>query len=248
MKKIITTIAFIALSTVSAKAIEIGGQTLSITGGLGSNTSVWGASGKQAKNSDGLNSASQGDTTTFTTNTTKDTGVFTDDYSSQFVEINVGQWVSIGYNHTPDSIATPSNVSNEDAAVGPGSSKATVQVDFEDLDTTYIKINTPYGIYAKYGHVKTSVNIKETVNSGNKYANKDTEGEAYGIGYQKFVGETGFGIRVEGLYFELDNVTTDNGVVQSAATAATGGRNVVTASNLQGLSGSLAVTYTLGRN
>ena len=41
MKKLITTIAFIALSTVSAKAIDM--EMFSITGGLAANQSVWGA-------------------------------------------------------------------------------------------------------------------------------------------------------------------------------------------------------------
>ena len=41
MKKLITTIAFIALSTVSAKAIDM--EMFSITGGLAANNSVFGA-------------------------------------------------------------------------------------------------------------------------------------------------------------------------------------------------------------
>ena len=39
MKKLITTIAFIALSTVSAKAIEM--EMFSITGGLAANNYFW---------------------------------------------------------------------------------------------------------------------------------------------------------------------------------------------------------------
>jgi len=45
MKKLITTIAFIALSTVSAKAVEW--EIFSITGGLAANNSVFGATAKQ---------------------------------------------------------------------------------------------------------------------------------------------------------------------------------------------------------
>ena len=45
MKKLITTIAFIALSTVSAKAIEM--EMFSITGGIAANNSVWGATATQ---------------------------------------------------------------------------------------------------------------------------------------------------------------------------------------------------------
>ena len=45
MKKLITTIAFIALSTVSAKAIDM--EMFSITGGLAANQSVFGGTAQQ---------------------------------------------------------------------------------------------------------------------------------------------------------------------------------------------------------
>ena len=44
MKKIITTIAFIALSTVSVKAVDLG--VFSLTAGIASSSGVFGASAK----------------------------------------------------------------------------------------------------------------------------------------------------------------------------------------------------------
>jgi hypothetical protein len=46
---------------------------------------------------------------------------------------------------------------------------------------------------------------------------------------------------------ELDNVTTDNGVSATGGTVANGGRNQVDASNLEGLNGKIALTFTLGK-
>ena len=46
---------------------------------------------------------------------------------------------------------------------------------------------------------------------------------------------------------ELDNVSTSNGVAADGATVANGGRNQIDAKNLEGVTGKLAITYTLGR-
>ena len=53
MKKIITTIAFIALSTVSAKAMNPDLGIFSLTAGVASNSGVFGASAKETNLPDG---------------------------------------------------------------------------------------------------------------------------------------------------------------------------------------------------
>ena len=232
MKKLITTFAFIALSTVSAKAIDL--EMFSITGGIAANNSVWGATAKQ----EDYNAAGTAIETTNTEN-----GVFTESYSSQFVELGIGKWLSVGYEHVPDSISTPQNI-NDGGLAG---TTSTVSVDFNDFDTTYAKINTPMGIYIKYGNVSTDLDIKETQLSGNTYANKSVDGTSLGAGFQKTFGESGFGFRIEGNYVDLDNVTTDNGITK---TAGTGIKNFkeIKATNLEGLTGKVALTYTFGRS
>ena len=84
------------------------------------------------------------------------------------------------------------------------------------MNTTYLKLNTPMGIYFKYGTVSTDLDIKETQHSGNTYANTSVDGTSIGAGYQKTLGERGFGFRIEGNYVELDNVTVNNGVTKVA--------------------------------
>jgi len=203
MKKLITTIAFIALSTVSAKAVEW--EIFSITGGLAANQSVFGGTAQQ--------DAYDAIGTTIEV-TDKEHGVFTESFSSQFIELGIGRWISLGFEHVPDSISTPQNINDG----GDAGTTSTVSVDFNDMNTTYIKLNTPIGIYFKYGTVETDLDIKETQLSGNTYDNTSVDGTSIGAGYQKTLGERGFGFRIEGNYVELDNVTVNNGVTQTAGT------------------------------
>ena len=234
MKKLITTIAFIALSTVSAKAIEM--EMFSITGGIAANQSVWGATAQQ--------DAYDAIGTTIEV-TDKEHGVFTESFGSQFVELGIGRWISLGFEHVPDSISTPQNVNDSNGATA----TSTVSVDFNDMNTTYLKLNTPMGIYFKYGTVSTDLDIKETQHSGNTYANTSVDGTSIGAGYQKTLGERGFGFRIEGNYVELDNVTVNNGVAKVGVLGrADGGFNEVKATNLEGLTGKVALTYTFGRS
>ena len=232
MNKLITTIAFIALSTVSAKAIEM--SMFSITGGLAANNSVFGASAQQ----DDYNAAG-----TAIETTDKDRGAFTESFGSRFIELGIGRWISLGFEHVPDSISTPQNVNDADGATA----TSTVSVDFNDMNTTYVKLNTPMGIYFKYGTVSTDLDIKETMLSGNKYANTSVDGTSMGAGYQKAIGDKGFGFRIEGNYVDLDNVTVNNGITK---TAGTGIKNFkeIKATNLEGLTGKVALTYTFGRS
>jgi hypothetical protein len=235
MKKLITTIAFIALSTVSAKAIDM--EMFSITGGLAANNSVFGATATQDEYDQLLG------TTIDASN--KQSGVFTESFSSQFVELGIGRWISLGFEHVPDAISTPQNVNDSS---GP-TATSTVSVDFNDMNTTYLKLNTPMGIYFKYGSVSTDLDIKETQLSGNVYKNTSIDGTSMGAGYQKTLGERGFGFRIEGNYVELDNVTVNNGVAKAGVVARTdGGFAEVKAKNLEGLTGKVALTYTFGRS
>jgi hypothetical protein len=236
MKKLLTTIAFIALSTVSAKAIEM--EMFSITGGIAANNSVWGATATQ----DEYNA---GGTAIDASN--KQSGVFTESFGSQFVELGIGRYISLGFEHVPDSISTPENVNTSGGESATGDT-AKVSVDFNDMNTTYLKLNTPMGIYLKWGNVSTDIDIKETMLSGNTYKNTSVDGTSIGAGYQKTFGERGFGFRIEGNYVELDNVTVNNGVTKTGGTPANHGFAEVKAKNLEGLTGKVALTYTFGRS
>jgi hypothetical protein len=210
-------------------------EMFSVTGGLAANSSVFGATAKQ----DEYNVLG-----TAIDSSNKESGAFTESFSSQFVELGIGRWISLGFEHVPDSISTPQNLSGENAGAAPASK---VSVDFNDMNTTYLKINTPMGIYFKYGTVSTDLDIKETQLSGNTYKNTSVDGTSMGAGYQKTFGERGFGFRIEGNYVELDNVTVNNGVAKTAGTGLNNFKEIK-ATNLEGLTGKVALTYTFGRS
>ena len=242
MKKIIIMVALLAMSTVSARAISLPAMpdlgNFELTLGVAQNQGVFGATATET-NEDFTG-------VTDTGHIKKESGVFTDGYSSQFIEIGVGKYVSLGYEHTPDSVSTPKNTTRED-----GPAEGNVSVDFNDLNTTYVKINVPFltGLYLKGGEVETDLDIKETMLSGSTYKNVSTNGSTYGVGYARTLGETAFAIRFETMYLELDTVKADNGVASGTTGAhGTRNRNAIEAKNLEGLTAKVALTYTFGKN
>ena len=247
MKKIITTLAFIALSTVSAKAIELPSLgVFSLTAGVASNSGVFGASAKETNLPDSgvINGTGTSQTNIAVANghIKEESGVFTDSFSSQFVELGIGKYLAVGYEHTPDSITTPTNVSREGRAL----EKSTF-VDFADLNTTYLKVNMPFvvGLYGIIGTVESDLKINKTGGSTSTYDNKSISGDVTAVGYQKFIGDSGFGIRAQATYMEFGNVSTSSGNAQSTAG---GGNNTIDADELAGLSAKVALTYTIGRD
>ena len=124
-------------------------------------------------------------------------------------------------------------------------------MDFNDLNTTYVKLNVPFltGLYLKGGEVETDLDIKETLLSGSTYKNVSTQGSTYGMGYARTLGETAFAIRFETMYLELDTVNVDNGVASgTTGVHGTVNRNAIEAKNLEGVTAKVALTYTFGKN
>ena len=230
MKKIATILAVFCFSYSFAKAIEV--SDLSVTTGISANSAVYGASGKET-NRDESNAVRT---------IKKESGVFTDSHMSGFLELNVGQYVSLGIEHTPDAISTPQN-----KRVTNVNTNTTVSADFNDLNIAYLKLNVPGGIYLKAGYVETDIDVKETTASGSTYNNPSTEGTILGVGYERLVGDAGLGLRLEGSYMSLDDVTSSNGVSATGGTPANGGRNQIDISNMEGLNAKIAITYTFGK-
>ena len=230
MKKILVVLSTIIVFSHSAFALDR--SDLSVTAGISANSAVYGASGKETNRAE--------DNTVKTIK--NESGVFTDSHMSGFLELNVGEFVSLGIEHTPDSISTPQNkrVTNTNATT-------TVSADFNDLNMAYFKFNIPGGVYLKAGYVETDVDVQESMASGSTYSNVSTEGTLVGVGYSKNLGDRGLGIRIEGSYLSLDDVTTSNGVAADGGSIANGGRNQIDVSNMEGLNGKVALTFTFGQ-
>ena len=230
MKKLLAVISAIFVFSHSAFALER--SDLSVTAGISANSAVYGASGKETNYDEGN-----------TVRTIKnESGVFTDSHMSGFLELNVGEYVSLGIEHTPDTITTPQN-----DRVTNANTTTTVSADFNDLNVAYLKLNVPGGVYLKAGYVETDIDVKESMASGSTYNNVSTSGSIVGIGYERSVGEAGLGIRLEGSYMSLDDVTSSNGVAADGGSSSNGGRNQIDVSNMEGLNGKIAITYTFGK-
>ena len=229
MKKILTIVSVLSLFTFSANAFEVSDVTATV--GISANQAVYGASGTET-NRDESNDVRDVE---------RESGVFVDSHMSGFLELNMGEFVSLGYEHTPDSISTPENrrITNVNTTTR-------VSVDFNDLNIAYLKLNIPGGIYVKAGVVETDIDVNETMASGTTYAILDTEGTIVGVGYSQAL-EGGLAVRLEGSYMELDDVSTNNGVSSTGATVANGGRNQVDVSTMEGLNAKLALTFTFGQ-
>ena len=229
MKKIIIATVLLSFSAMSAKAIDL--SILSLTGGLATNKAVFAASGKEEK---------QDDTNAGVRTTNTASGIFADDFGSQFVELGIGRFVSIGLEQQ-DDMQTPTNVNHEGNALH----ENTVAVAFNNIDTTYAKLNLPQGFYLKYGTFDVDMKITASIASGNTYGDRTASGKSVGGGVQKYFRDTGFGYRFEANLVDIDNVVTTNGV--TTGSTASGGTNTVTISGMQGANAKVALTYTLGR-
>jgi len=230
MKKLITVLSVFFVFSHSVNAFER--SDLSVTAGISANSAVYGASGKETNRAE--------DNTVKTIK--NESGVFTDSHMSGFLELNVGEYVSLGIEHTPDTITTPQN-----DRVTNANTTTTVSADFNDLNVAYLKLNVPGGVYLKAGYVETDIDVKESMASGSTYNNVSTSGSIVGIGYERSVGEAGLGIRLEGSYMSLDDVTSSNGVAADGGSSSNGGRNQIDVSNMEGLNGKIAITYTFGK-
>ena len=235
MRKILTIISVfsvISLLPVNANALEK--SDFSVTAGIAANSAVYGASAKETNRN--------------ASNTIKSTkrasGVFAESHQSGFIELNFGDYVSLGYEHTPDSITTPQNKRTDME-----NNNTTVSVNFNNLNTAYLKFSLPGidGVYLKAGIVSTDLDVKESMASGSTYSNASTDGTLFGVGYNHSLGDSPISIRIEGSYMELDDVTSSNGVSASGSTVANSGRNQIDASNLEGLNAKVALTFTLGK-
>tara|TARA_B100001057_G_scaffold486614_1_gene568053 strand:+ start:2378 stop:3067 length:690 start_codon:yes stop_codon:yes gene_type:complete len=228
MRKLLIILSAVSLISFSAQAFD--GSDVSITAGIAANSAVYGATGKEtARNESNVINKVR-----------KESGVFVDSHASGFIELNAGEFISLGFEHTPDSISTPTNqrITNTGGTT-------TVAADFNDLNIAYLKLNIPGGMYFKAGIVETDVDVKESMASGSTYGNVSTEGTIVGLGYSKVLNDR-VAIRFEGSYMEFDDVTTSNGVSATGATVANSGRNQIDVSNMEGLTGKVALTVTFG--
>ena len=148
--------------------------------------------------------------------TTKEYGAFATEYGSVFVEIGLNDAISVGIDYVPQTLETPTNISNDGGttATKPDGSTAnenTVKAHFTDLTTLYAKVNLPLGgTYLKLGVSSVTVESRESMSSGNECGNDDSTGYTVGIGYDHEMTD-GFSVRAEVTASDFSDVSTTNG-------------------------------------
>ena len=214
MKKVLLTIILSMFAFAQANAV-----TFSI--GAAGNQSVFYASANEKNHDESgtLRTTANGD------------GAFDPSYASVFIEIG-NETASIGASYS-DNFKTPKAINEFNTA---GTNNTTeVEAHFENLVTVYGKINLPLGgLYAKIGYQSVDIETVETTKSGVNYPDTSTDGLIGGLGYQHEAGN-GFGIRLELIVHEFDNVEVDNGQGTS------GNLNKISVTEMQGATASLAV-------
>ena len=218
MKKVLLTIIASIFTITSVQAFEA-------TVGVSWNQSVFAAEGKE----DGYNESGA------LSESTTEYGAFEDSYGAIFIEAG-NETVAIGLSYS-ESLSTPTNV-NEANFPGSGNATSNVSADFEEFYQLYGLVRIPLGgLYVKAGIANVEVVTKETQRSGNTYPDTDTDGYVVGIGWEHKA-DNGFGLRAEIHGHAFDDVEVSNNQ------ATTGNNNVITVSEMIGLTGQISLLKT----
>lgn len=177
--------------------------------------------------------------------TTQEYGAFAESYGSIFVELGIGDIFAVGIDYVPSDISSPKNASREGSATASGMDPgtSTVQAEFTDLTTAYLRVNIPAlgGTYLKAGFSQVDVVINESMASGNTYKDVNTEGYMAGLGYNHELAD-GLSIRAEATVNQFDDVQTDNGV--TTASSSNGGQNKIQVESMWGARGTISLVKT----
>ena len=132
---------------------------------------------------------------------TEEAGVFEDSHPSFFLELNIGENMTVGAEFAMDDIETPQNTNiqfDKDAASGTGSSVTnTAQAEFSDKTTVYIQARMLGGLYSKIMYHNVNVISKESLGTDGAYGDATVEGLGLGMGYQHDLDDLGIFIRAE---------------------------------------------------
>jgi hypothetical protein len=174
---------------------------------------------------------------------TQEAGVFEDSHPSVFVELNIGDNMSVGAEFAMDDITTPSNTnarldrlaSNGNGNPTPTQVTNTAKASFSDKTTVYIQARLLGGLYSKIMYHTVNVVSEENLGTGGSYPDATIEGLGIGMGYQHDFDDLGVFIRAELTASGYEDVQAVN----------TGDVNkVITVDSLYGAEGSIRIGKT----
>jgi len=132
---------------------------------------------------------------------TSEAGVFEDSHPSVFLEVNIGDNMTVGAEFAMDDISTPTNtnakVDKRTGAASGSLSTNTAKATFSDKTTYYIQARMLGGLYTKIMYHNVNVVTEESLATGGAYGDATVEGLGLGIGYQYDLEDLGVFVRAE---------------------------------------------------
>ena len=221
-------IAILAISFVSFLGIQSASAVEGVTVGVALNTAAFMGSGKETMTGSG------GDATK--KKITEEDGAFKKDgIASIFVEYAANDMISVGIERFADDVSTPSNLNvQQTKTTGTGNINNTVKATFKDHTTVYANVNMPFGTYLKLGYHFVDILTQESLATGSKYNDVDTNGVSIGLGYQ-YTADNGVFFRAEVAASEYDDVD---------ATSTVDSSKVVEVKEMYGATGAIKIGKT----
>ena len=199
-------VAILAISFMSFLGIQSASAVEGLSIGIALNTAAFMGSGKETETGSG------GDATKITI--TEEDGAFKKDgIASIFVEYAANDLFTLGIERFADDVSTPTNLNVQQPTAGADINN-TVKATFKDHTTVYANVNMPFGTYLKLGYHMVDILTQESLATGGKYNDVDTNGISVGLGYQ-YTADNGVFIRAEVSASEYDDVDATNTVDSS---------------------------------
>tara|TARA_B100001093_G_scaffold320622_1_gene305957 strand:+ start:721 stop:1407 length:687 start_codon:yes stop_codon:yes gene_type:complete len=224
MKNLGKKIAILALSFVSFLGVQSASAMEGFSVGVAFNQTAFMGTGKETMTGSGGN--------TTKTKITEEEGAFEDTVGSIFGEYAANDKISIGIEMFLEDVKTPENLNiQQTKTTGAGNIKNRVKASFEDHTTLYANINLAFGTYLKLGYVMVDVATQESLATGSKYGNVNTNGYTVGLGYQ-YNAPNGVFVRGEISATDYDDVS---------ATSTTDSSKQIQVNNMYGAIGALKI-------
>ena len=131
---------------------------------------------------------------------TSEAGVFEDSHPSFFLELNIGDNMTVGAEFAMDDIETPQNTNikiDQTGTAAAASRTNTAKATFSDKNTVYIQARMLGGLYTKIMYHNVNVISEESLATGGAYGDATVEGLGLGIGYQYDLDDMGIFVRAE---------------------------------------------------
>ena len=178
-----------------------------------------------------------------TATVTSEAGVFEDSHPSVFLEVNIGDNMTVGAEFAMSDIQTPTNTnarldklaSNGDGDVTPTQVENTAKASFSDKNTVYIQARLLGGLYSKIMYHNVNVVTEESLATGGSYPDTTLEGLGIGMGYQHDFDDLGIFVRAE---------VTASGYEDAKAVNAGDVNKVITVDSIYGAEGSIRIGKT----